>query len=246
MRWKVSAGVLVALAFMIPAAPATAHAAQPGLDAACQTVERVVYKDFRQIVTIDLDAATDVDVRVLANQILAEAKTESLPVVSRVLQERLDGTPESLRQFLKTELRQAWTTDLRISVGRSLTGAGTNVKAAGQDVLNKGTVDGYLAYLNEGLYAARALDCASQPTPTPTATPTGTPSATPGATPGGTATAAPTATSSASPVAGGEGGGGLPVTGADTGTVAAIGAAILLLGGVAYLIGRRRRSRFVA
>lgn len=41
-------------------------------------------------------------------------------------------------------------------------------------------------------------------------------------------------------------GGGLPVTGANTATVAGIGGALLLLGGAGYLIGRRRRSSFVA
>jgi hypothetical protein len=83
MRWKMSAGVLVALAFLIPAAPATAQADQPVLNEACQTVERKVDKDIRELVTIDLDTATDVEVRVLANQILAAAKAESLPVLPR-------------------------------------------------------------------------------------------------------------------------------------------------------------------
>ncbi|MEU4333062.1 LPXTG cell wall anchor domain-containing protein [Micromonospora lupini] len=36
------------------------------------------------------------------------------------------------------------------------------------------------------------------------------------------------------------------MTGADTATVASIGGALLFLGGAGYLIGRRRRSRFVA
>ena len=65
---------------------------------------------------------------------------------------------------------------------------------------------------------------------------------------------APSATPSAgagNPGGDGEGdeggeGGGLPVTGADTGAVAGIGGALLLIGGVGYLVGRRRRSRFVA
>jgi LPXTG-motif cell wall-anchored protein len=105
-------------------------------------------------------------------------------------------------------------------------------------VLDDGAIDAYLAYLNDGLYAARALDCASQPTPTPTSQPTPTPSA--------TTTVAPTPASSASLGAPGGEGGGLAVTGADTATVAGIGGALLLLGGAGYLIGRRRRSRFVA
>lgn len=113
---------------------------------------------------------------------------------------------------------------------RTLSRAGANVKATAGDVLDHGDTDALLAYLNEGLYAARALDCASQPTSTPSATPT--------------ATSMPTA--SASPGTPGGEGGGLPVTGADTGALAGAGGALLLLGGVGYLIGRRRRSRFVA
>ncbi|SCF07052.1 LPXTG-motif cell wall anchor domain-containing protein [Micromonospora echinospora] len=77
------------------------------------------------------------------------------------------------------------------------------------------------------------------PTGEPTATPT--PSATPSATP----SVAPTAAPSASAGAGGEGG-GLPVTGAGTATVAGVGGALLLLGGAGFLIARRRRTRFVA
>ena len=101
-----------------------------------------------------------------------------------------------------------------------------------------------LAYLNNGLYEARALDCASQPTPTPTPSrPTPTPTATPSA----TSTVVPPVTPSASLGAPGGGeGGGLPVTGTDIATVAGVGGALLLLGGASYVIGRRRRSRFVA
>ncbi|MGW4464705.1 LPXTG cell wall anchor domain-containing protein [Micromonospora sp. NPDC004704] len=242
MRWKVPAGVLVALAFLIPAAPAVAQTEAPGLNETCQTVERKVYKDIRELVTIDLDTASDLQVRVLTAEILAAANADSLTVLPDAIQERLKGTPDDLRAFLKTGMQNAWSTDLRINVVRTLTGAGANVKAATQTVLDNGTIDAFLAYLNDGLYAARALDCASQPTPTPTSQPTSTPSAMPSA----TTTVAPTPASSASPgVPGGEGG-GLPVTGADAATVAGIGGAILLLGGAGYLIGRRRRSRFVA
>ncbi|MEV1315924.1 ALF repeat-containing protein [Micromonospora arborensis] len=239
MRWKVPAGAIVALAFLIPAAPAMAQTESPGLNAACQTVERKVYKDIREFVTIDLDTATTGQMRLLTYRILAEAQANSFPVLPDEIQKRLDGSTDDLRAFLKTGMQDAWTVDLRVSVVRTLTDAGPNVKAATQKVLNSGTVEGYLAYLNDGLYAARALDCASQPTPT----------ATPSATPSATTTVAPTPTSSTSLGApGGEGGegGGLPVTGTETVTVASIGGALLLLGGAGYLIGRRRRSRFVA
>jgi LPXTG-motif cell wall-anchored protein len=179
----------------------------------------------------------------LAAQILAAANADSLPVLPGAIQDALKGTEDELRAFLKTGVQNAWSTALRITVVRTLTDAGANVEAAAQKVLGEATVDAYLAYLNDGLYAARELDCASQPTPTPTSQPT------PSATPSATTTAAPTPTASASPGApGGEGGegGGLPVTGADTATVAGIGSVLLLLGGAGYLIGRRRRSRFVA
>ncbi|RKN31833.1 LPXTG cell wall anchor domain-containing protein [Micromonospora musae] len=240
MSWKFPAGVIMALAFLIPAAPAVAQTEQPGLNEACETVERKVYKDIRELVTIDLDTATDREVRVLTAQILAVANADSLPILSKAIQERLNGTADDLRAFLKADVQKAWSVDLRIRVVQTLTNAGVNVKAAAQKALDDGAIDTYLAYLNIGLYEARALDCASQPTPTPTSQPTSTPSATPSA----TTTVAPTPASSTS-VGGGEGG-GLPVTGADTATVAGIGGALLLLGGAGYVIARRRRSHFVA
>ncbi|MEU8390135.1 LPXTG cell wall anchor domain-containing protein [Micromonospora sp. NPDC048843] len=242
MRWKFPAGALLALAFVIPAAPAVAQIESPGLNEACQTVERKAYKDIRELVTIDLDTATEQEVRVLAARILSAANADELPVLPGAIQDALKGTEDELRAFLKTGVQNAWSVALRITVVRTLTDAGTNVEAAAQKVLGEATVDAYLAYLNDGLYAARELDCASQPTPTPTSQPT--PSASPSAT-----SVAPTPTVSASPGGpGGEGGegGGLPVTGADTATVAGIGGVLLLLGGAGYLIGRRRRSRFVA
>jgi hypothetical protein len=96
----------------------------------------------RELVTIDLDSATDVQARILANQIPAEANAESLPVLPRAVQERLDGTADELRTFLKAALQKAWTTDLRISAVRTLTGAGANVKAAAQKVLDDGAKQG--------------------------------------------------------------------------------------------------------
>ncbi|WP_431900077.1 LPXTG cell wall anchor domain-containing protein [Micromonospora chalcea] len=240
MRWKIPAGALVALAFVIPAAPAAAQTAVPGLNDACQTVERKVYKDFRELVTIDLDTANVSELRLLAYRLLAEAQAESLPVLPGEIEERLKGTSDDLRAYLKN-VENRWATALRVSIGQTMTGAGPNVRAAAQKVLDNPSVDAYLAYLNNGLYEARALDCASQPTPTPSQ-----PTTTPTATPSATSTVVPPLSPSASVgVPGGEGG-GLPVTGSDTATVAGIGGALLLLGGASYVIGRRRRSRFVA
>lgn len=238
MRSKTLAGTLIALAFLIPAAPAVAQTETPRLNTACQTVERNVYLDIRKLVTFDLDTADAGQLRLLAYRILDEAQANKFPVLPGALEKRLAGTTDDLRAFLKTDVQKAWLTDLRVSVGRTMTDAGPNVKAAAQKVLDEAAIDAYLAYLNDGLYAARALDCAS---PTPSATPSAAPSA--------TTTVAPTPASSASPGApGGEDGegGGLPVTGANTATVAGIGGALLLLGGAGYLIGRRRRSNFVA
>ncbi|MDI6100566.1 LPXTG cell wall anchor domain-containing protein [Actinoplanes sp. NEAU-A12] len=253
MRRKMTAGALMTLAFLIPAAPVMAQAEPAAPSKACQTVERKVYKDIRELVTIDLDTANDAEVRVLGYRILEAANAESLPVLPGALEDRLKGTEGDLRAFLKADMQKAWSLALRVVVTRTLTDAGANVEAAAKKVLASGTIAAYLAYLNDGLYAERALDCASQPTPsvTPSATTTVAPKPSSSASIGasGTSSASPSApgTSSASPSAtdGGEGG-GLPVTGASTGAVAGIGGALLLLGGAGYLIGRRRRSRFVA
>lgn len=241
MRWKTSAGALMALAFLIPAAPAVAQAAPPGLNAACQTVERKVYQDIRKLVTIDLDTATDDAIKGLARRIEDAATADLLPVLPRAMKERREvGTMAELREFLKKGMYSAWESDLRISTYRTLPDAGSHVKAAAEKVLSAGGIDVYLAYLNDGLYAARALDCAAKPPPPP-AKPTPTP-----VKPSAPTTVAPTPAPSASAATPGGEGGALPVTGADTGTVAGIGGALLLLGGAGYLIGRRRRSRFVA
>ncbi|SNT48969.1 LPXTG-motif cell wall anchor domain-containing protein [Asanoa hainanensis] len=193
-----------------------------------------MYTDLRELVTIDLDTATTVEIRVLANQLQAAAKADSLVILPDALQERLDGDEDDLRAFLKADMQKAWRADLRLAVTRTLPDAGPNVKAAAQQVLaGDGSFYAYLAYLNEGLWDARELDCAAQPTPTPTVAPT----------------TAPTTAPPGDPDAPGDGdgdGGGLPVTGANTALVTGIGGALLLLGGAGYVIGRRRRARFVA
>lgn len=58
-----------------------------------------------------------------------------------------------------------------------------------------------------------------------------------------TPTRAPTAAASPGPVGTGD---QLPVTGSQTGMITGAGAALLLLGAAAFLMGRRRRARFVA
>lgn len=88
-------------------------------------------------------------------------------------------------------------------------------------------------------FAYVGLTTAPSPEPTPSAT------ASPSATPSGVPT-----TPGTSPAAPGDGdagaGGGLPVTGAGTTTLAGIGVTLLLLGGGGYLVARRRRTRFSA
>jgi hypothetical protein len=69
MRWKIPAGLLLALAVLIPAAPAVAQTGP-----AETSRQTIVYADIRELVTINLDTASDTDVRVLANQILAVAR----------------------------------------------------------------------------------------------------------------------------------------------------------------------------
>jgi hypothetical protein len=155
-------GFTAGVAVLIPAAsayaaPTTAVAGTPGLNAACQTVERKVYSDFRELVTIDLDTASDIEVRLLANQLMAAARAESLTVLLGRLQQRLDGTASDLRAFLKTGVLSAWTIDLRLKVNQSMASGGANVKVAAQAVLDNGTVDVFLEYLNNGLYVAREV-----------------------------------------------------------------------------------------
>ncbi|MEU4474943.1 cell wall anchor protein [Micromonospora sp. NPDC023888] len=159
MRRKISVGILLALAFLVPATPAVAQTRSSGLtETSC---EAIVYEDIRELVTVDLDTASDTEVRVLANQIMSAAVADSLTVLPGRIQARLDGTANDLRAFLKTSLQTTWNTDLRIAANRTMPNAGANVHAAAQEALDNGTTDVLLAYLNHGLYIARALDSGS-------------------------------------------------------------------------------------
>ncbi|MFB9543430.1 LPXTG cell wall anchor domain-containing protein [Micromonospora sagamiensis] len=117
-------------------------------------------------------------------------------------------------------------------------GQGTKAVRGTGDTLPTATPSGELGGIGGPIgFAGVGLTTPPTATPTPTTTASATPSATP--------TGAPTAAPSASAGAGGEGG-GLPVTGAGTATVAGVGGVLLILGGAGYLIARRRRTRFVA
>lgn len=171
MRWKALACVVTALAFLIPAAPAAAQLTTPGLDEACQPIERLQYKDLRKLIDIDLDTATDIEVRVRADQVLFEARAESLPRLPDATQAALDGSEDDLRVFLKTGMEKVWFDDLLVLVTQTMTGGGANVKAAASKTLDEGTIEASLAYLNNGLYVAREKDCQeSQTSPTPSPT----------------------------------------------------------------------------
>jgi LPXTG-motif cell wall-anchored protein len=67
----------------------------------------------------------------------------------------------------------------------------------------------------------------------PTTEPTGAPGAT------------PTTTAAAGSAGGGSGGGTLPITGVDAAAIGLAGLVLLVLGGLAFLLTRRRRYRFV-
>ncbi|MEU7750300.1 ALF repeat-containing protein [Micromonospora sp. NPDC049101] len=159
MRLKIAAGILLALALLAPATSAVAQTRSLGAaEASCQAI---VYTDIRELVTIDLDTASDTEVRVLANQIMAAAVRDSLTTLPGRIQAGLDGTAGDLRAFLKAGLWVSWTTDLRIAANRTMPKGGENVRAAAQVALDNGTIDALLTYLNHGLYIARALDAGS-------------------------------------------------------------------------------------
>jgi len=157
MRWKISASVLVVLALLVPTSSATAQNRSPSVDQA--TCQVVLYTDIRELVTIDLDNASDLDVRVLANQILARARVDALTGLPGRLDGLLrNGAPGDIRAFLKAGMWTVWTMDLRIAVNQTMTGASDTVRAAAQEALDNGTVDAFIGYLNRGLYLALAQD----------------------------------------------------------------------------------------
>lgn len=166
MRWKIPACVLLVLALLIPASPAVAQTGSSTLDET--TCQAVTYTDVRELFVIDVDTASDLEIRGLANQISSVARAESLTLLFDAVQDLLrSGTPEEIREFLRGDWQYRWTTDLRIWVNRTLAdpAAGVHVQAAAQEVLDDGSVDIMLTYLNHGLYVARALDaCESQST----------------------------------------------------------------------------------
>ncbi len=158
MRWKISTGVLLVLALLIPMSSA-AQAESSVLDET--TCQEVVYTDIRELFVIDVGAASDLEVRVLAGRISSVARDESLTVLFGAVQDVLRfGTPGEIRAFLQGPWLTAWTMDLRGEVLRTKgdPNAGAHVQAAAQEALDDGSVDTFLTFLNHGLYVARALD----------------------------------------------------------------------------------------
>ncbi|MBB4908762.1 ALF repeat-containing protein [Actinophytocola algeriensis] len=159
MRWKIPASVLLVLALLIPASTAVAQTGSSRLDET--TCQAVVYTDIRELFVVDLDTASDLEIRMLANRISSVAGAESLTGLYEAVQELLrNGSPDEIRAFLQEGWQTHWTIDLRVTVLRTMgdPAAGANVRAAAQEALDDGTIDTFLTYLNHGLYVARALD----------------------------------------------------------------------------------------
>src|SRR3569833_1539066 len=134
MRWKVPAGALLVMALLMPATSALARTGSPApAQAACRTV---VYEDVRELVTIDVATASDTEVRLLANQVLAVAVAESLTTLPGRLQALLGGPAADLRACVGTGLLPMWSRDLRVAVNQTMVNAGSHVAAAGQAALD--------------------------------------------------------------------------------------------------------------
>ena len=128
-----------------------------------------------------------------------------------------------------------WTVSLRVAVVRTLVDTGANVQAAAQEALDDGTIDVFLPYLNDGLYVARELDCAS-------ASPSAPASTSPSASVSASASSAPTPGAGPSSAAAGGSGGSLPITGANISSLALGGVALIMFGVGGVLVARRFRT----
>ncbi|MEV0272411.1 hypothetical protein AB0H43_26845 [Hamadaea sp. NPDC050747] len=162
MRWKTLAGVVIALAWLVPAVPAAAVEPTPiGLDQACRLGQPVTYPDLRPLLDVDVDAMTDVEVRLRVNQILAASKDLYGGVAVRA-QESLDGKyegePKDTRDFLESRARTVWNIDLRVLTSQVMAVGGAHVKEAAGKVLDAATTDAMLGFLNEGQHTARTQD----------------------------------------------------------------------------------------
>ncbi|GAA3278105.1 hypothetical protein GCM10020218_027780 [Dactylosporangium vinaceum] len=98
----------------------------------------------------------------MANQILARAQAEKLTVLRGAgSRTRLDGAPADLRAFLKHGVLQGWAVDLLLRINQAMAAGGPSVRAAAQVALDTNALDASLAFLDHGLYLARAQDCVS-------------------------------------------------------------------------------------
>lgn len=169
----------------------------------------------------------------------ALAADATLAIVDPVVAMKPDARPDKVSSIVFTWLSQDWV-DTRGGVQALADGDSRPGKAV------RGT-DGTLALTSRSLplgeephyatgFVAVELVLPHTTAPTQPATPTPTASA---------SSAAPTAAAPTSAAPGGAGGGGLAVTGTQTATVAGIGALLLLVGAVGFVIARRRRTRFV-
>ncbi|OLF06147.1 hypothetical protein BLA60_32945 [Actinophytocola xinjiangensis] len=157
MRWKISTGLLLVLALLIPASPASAQPESPRPNAAA--CEAPTFRDIREFL-VDPDTATDLDIRILVNQMSSVARNESLTSLFQATQDLLrNGTAADLRDFVRTTWTTPWAVDLRIATVRTIADeVGPHVQAAANAALTAGTLDSYLTYLNHELHVARALD----------------------------------------------------------------------------------------
>lgn len=271
MRWKTLAGIAIALAWLVPAVPAVAAASAPaqiGLDEACRLGQPVSYPDLRSLLDVDVDAMTDVEVRVRVNQVLAASKGLYVGVAARAqdaLDGKLEGEEKDSRNFLQSRALLEWKSDLLVLTSQVMSTGGAHVKDAAGKALDAGTVAAAFDFLNTGQHTAREQDYRDL---VKEAQRTGGPEVVKAATAAldgtfqdlrvflcsgwraaydkdqaVTATATPTRTA---PPAPGLPAPGLPVTGSNTTTLLVVGASLIVLGTAGVVIARRARTRTAA